>query len=260
MIKIISWNVNSIRSRMAILEQLISEQTPDVLLLQETKCLDEKFPHLELDSFGYNIACHGQKSYNGVAIMTKGPIEDVTKGLPNFDDEQARYLECVTTINNAAIRVASVYVPNGSEVGSDKFHYKLAFLEALKQHLANNLKYQEIGLFCGDYNVAPEEIDVYDPNYLEGSIGFNMLERKAIRSIINSGYYDLFRHKHHNLQQFSWWDYRASSLQNDRGMRIDYALGTPEATAKLHDLQILKQYRDLNKTSDHAPILCELNL
>lgn len=259
MLKIINWNVNSVRSRMPILNLLIKEHQPDVIMLQETKCTNENFPHLELESYGYNIATHGQKSYNGVAIMSKGPIEDVSCSIPNFEDDSARYIECITTIDNLTFRVASVYVPNGSDISSDKFVYKLDFIKALNEHLKTIIKFEEVILIGGDYNVATENIDVYDSNHLEGSIGFNIEERKLIRSILNNGYYDTFRYKYQDSQQFSWWDYRSKSFANNLGMRIDYILASPEAIAFLNDAQILKKYRELSKTSDHAPVLCTLD-
>ncbi len=259
MIKIINWNLNSIKPRMPILEQVIADHSPDALLFQETKCTNDNFPLMELESLGYNIALHGQKTFNGVAILSKSPIEDITRGIPGFEDEQARYIECVTTIKGLTMRLASVYVPNGQEVGSDKFTYKLAFMKALRSHLKEIKKFEEVFIIGGDYNVAPEDIDVYDPKKLDGAIGFNIEERKLLRSILSDGFYDSFRIKHPDTQEFSWWDYRGRSLSGNEGMRIDHMLLSPEATDKLFDSKILKQYRSLEKPSDHAPLLCEFH-
>lgn len=260
MTKIICWNVNSVNSRLQNLIHFINEENPDILLLQELKCLPEKFPTLELEDLGYNCLINGQKTYNGVAILSKGPIEDATINIPNFKDEQARYIECITTINNKAIRVASVYVPNGQEVGSEKFSYKLSFMEALNDHLKSLLSYQEVLAIGGDFNVAPYEIDVHDPKALDGTVGFHIEERKRIHSLMNLGLYDSFRCKHPTSNEFSWWDYRAGSLQNNRGMRIDQIYLSPECMDLLSDATIYKSERLKEKTSDHAPIGCSLAL
>ncbi|MCE2993888.1 MAG: exodeoxyribonuclease III [Alphaproteobacteria bacterium] len=260
MAQIVCWNLNSVNSRLPNLLNFLTQERPDVLLLQEIKCLHEKFPNLELEDLGYNCVINGQKTYNGVAILSKGPIEDSTINLPNFTDAQARYIECVTTINNKAIRVASVYVPNGQEVGSDKFAYKLEFMEALNNHLQSVLSYQEVFAIGGDFNVAPYEIDVHDPKALDGTVGFHIEERKRIHSLMNLGLYDSFRCKHPNSNEFSWWDYRAGSLQNNRGMRIDQIYLSPEGMDVLSDATIYKSERLNHKTSDHAPIGCVLSV
>ncbi len=244
---------------MSILESVIADCSPDVILLQEIKCTDDKFPYMELESLGYNISVHGQKSYNGVAIMSKSPMEDVVRGIPEFDDDHSRYIECVTTIRGLTMRVGSVYVPNGQDAKSEKFTYKLEFFKALRTHFQNMRKHEEVFLIGGDYNVAPEAIDVYDSKKLDGRIGFHIEERKALRSIISDGFYDSFRTKHPNSQEFSWWDYRRQGLAADEGMRIDHILTSPEATDRLFDSKILKQYRIVEKASDHTPVVCELH-
>lgn len=256
--KIISWNVNSLKMRLPILEKLVAEEKPDVILLQEVKCMTDAFPYLEVEGLGYNVAVHGQKTFNGVAILSRSPIEDVTKGIPGFEDEQARYIECFTNVGNIGVRVASVYVPNGQSVGSDKFEYKLKFMNALHSHMNNMLKYEEAYVVAGDINIAPEDIDVYDPKKMDGEIGFHIEERKALRGVFDLGFYDAFRIKHPEKQEFSWWDYRGRSLAANEGLRIDNILLSPEATDMLSDAHILKSYRMLEKTSDHAPISCEL--
>jgi exodeoxyribonuclease-3 len=255
MIKIISWNVNSIRSRLEHLLRFVDEQAPDVLLLQETKCIDHKFPHEFLDHLGYNMIVHGEKSYNGVAIMSKGPIEDVRRGLPGDEsDTQARYLEAVTTIDNHVLRVASVYVPNGQSVGSDKFHYKLRFLERMTQYAETWRHSHEMVLIGGDYNVAPEEIDVYNPKHLDGSIGFHPVERQAIRGLMATNMMDAYRIMHPNNQVFSWWDYRSGGWQHNRGMRIDYILASPSVCDHLVDAGVYDGVRGWKTPSDHAPV------
>lgn len=258
--KIVSWNVNSIKSRYSAVISFLEKYNPDVVLFQEIKCETEKFPSLEVQGLGYNIAVYGQKTFNGVAILSKYPIEDVVRGLPTLpDDTQARYIECITYIDKLPVRVASVYVPNGQEVGSEKFNYKLRFFEALSQHLEGLLSYEEITVVGGDFNVAPEEIDAYDPKSLGGAICFNIEERKQFRKILKAGYDDSFRVKNPNTQEFSWWDYRGNSLSNNHGLRIDQILTSPEATDKIKEAGIYKEIRSIEKASDHAPIYLSLN-
>jgi exodeoxyribonuclease III len=254
--KIVSWNVNSIRSRFPVFIDFLGKYDPDIILLQEIKCETEKFPSLDIQGLGYNVAIYGQKTFNGVAILSKSPIEDIIRGVPGeFKDDQARYIECITYINGSAIRVASVYVPNGQDIDSEKFFYKLKFLERLSRHLENLLSYEEISVIGGDFNVAPEEIDVYDPDLLKGRICFNIKERKLFREILKAGYYDSFRIKHPGIQEFSWWDYRGNSFLNNHGLRIDHIIASPEAADKIVDAGVYKDIRKMEKTSDHAPIV-----
>jgi exodeoxyribonuclease-3 len=259
MLNIVCWNINSIRSRLEQLFLLIQNENPDVILLQEIKCTKENFPFLEIEDLGYNCYVYGQKSYNGVAILSKYNCDDVVCGIPGFEDEQARYIEAVISVFGGAIRIASVYVPNGQSIGSDKFEYKLNFLNALSGHLKNLYNLQESALIAGDYNIAPDGMDVYDVEKLTGTIGFHHTERERLNSIINVGFYDAFRVKYPNKIEFSWWDYRASSVANNLGMRIDLVLTSPEAMDMVQDIEILKRYREMPKPSDHAPILVSLN-
>ena len=258
MIKIVCWNVNSVKIRLSILDELVRTENPDIILLQELKCETEKFPEMEISDLGYNTAVYGQKSYNGVAILSRSPLEDVKRGLSNFEDAQARYIEAFTSIKGVGLRVASVYVPNGQEVGCDKWSYKLNFFEALIKETQTNLALEENFIIGGDFNVAPFDIDVYDPKYLDGSVGFHQKEREKIRSLMSLGMYDSFREKHEGVKEFSWWDYRAGSFQNDKGMRIDQIYTSPEATDILTEAGVLKRYRGIEKTSDHAPIFVTL--
>ena len=258
---IVSWNINSARSHLALLIKFLEEYKPEVLLLQEIKCLEENFPKLELEDLGYNIAIHGQKTYNGVAILSKGKLEDVQKNLPNDSDDQSRYIEAVTYINNKSLRVASVYVPNGQEVGSDKFQYKLQFFDKLTKHLKQVAQWEELLLVGGDYNVAPNNIDVYSPADLEGSVCFHPTERKLFKELLNEcNLHDAYRVQHPQKAEFSWWDYRAGSWQQNHGLRIDQFLASPEAMDKLTASGIYKEVRGWEKTSDHAPIFCRLGL
>ena len=258
---IATWNVNSIRTRVEHLKKWVAERNPHIILLQELKCQEETFPHEELDSLGYNVAMLGQKSYNGVAILSKSPLEDVVYGLPTYkEDEQARYIEAVID----GVRVASVYVPNGQEVGSEKFTYKMTFLQALKEHAQTLLKYNEPLVIGGDYNIAPFVSDGHNPeNFKKDRILCSLQEREVMRSLYNEGFIDGFRLKYpdtlpnnHNL--FSWWDYRSGSYGNNKGYRIDHLLCSPQAADRFKDTGIDHEIRGEPKPSDHAPVWIDI--
>lgn len=275
-IKIASFNVNSVKARLPRLLEWLKNSQPDVVLLQELKCLEADFPFEALFDAGYNAAVAGQKSYNGVAILSKFKIEDVVKSLPTLNgeiDEQARYIEGVISIGKKAIRVASVYVPNGGGdllpnetlENSKKFTYKLDFFERLKAHFSKLLELDEIQIFGGDYNVAVEEIDVFDPKSLQGTVCFHPLERQKFRAILNLGLVDSYREANNSSNQnssgFTWWDYRGGSWQHNKGLRIDYLLSSSEAADKILSVEVEdKGVRDQEKASDHCPVIINLNL
>ena len=268
-VKIASFNVNSIKARLPNFLLWLKESKPDIVLLQELKCIEENFPFEQIMDAGYNAAVLGQKTYNGVAIISKFKIEDVVKGIPNFEDEQARYIEAVIPIEDQAIRVSSIYLPNGGgEIGdgetletTKKFQYKMNFFDALKNHFENILNYKEIQIFGGDYNVGVEEVDVYDPKSLKNTVCFHDLERQNFRSILNLGLIDSFRAKNNQTQAFSWWDYRGGSWQHNKGMRIDYLLTSPQASDIITNATIEdKGVRDKEKASDHCPVCVEIEL
>lgn len=256
--KIATWNVNSLRTRLSHLLQFMADYSPDIILLQELKLEEDKLPRMEIEDAGYNIVMLGQKTYNGVAILSKTPLEDVKCGL--YEDAQARYIEAVTYFNGNAIRVASVYVPNGQEVDSDKFYYKLEFMQHLQKHMEELLSLKEILIVGGDYNIAPEVNDVYDSEKLAGSVCFEIRERRAIREILNLGYYDAFRVLNPDIHAYSWWDYRGGDFERDHGLRIDHLLTSPEAIDILHNCEIVKTMRSLEKPSDHAPVMAWFNM
>lgn len=271
-IKIATFNVNSIRARLPNLLEWLKNSNPDVVLLQELKCVEENFPFDELLDSGYNCAVSGQKSYNGVAILSKFKIEDVVKELPILDgevDEQARYVEAVIPIEDKAIRVSSIYVPNGGgEIAagetletSKKFLYKMEFFNRLKAHFENLLQYDEIQIFGGDFNVGAEENDVFDPKSLEGTVCFHPQEREKFRSLLNLGLIDSYRAANLNHQAFTWWDYRGGGWQHNKGLRIDYLLTSPQAADKIILASIEdKGVRDQEKASDHCPAIVELEI
>lgn len=260
MTTIATWNINSIKSRLPhLLSYLKGDMAPDVLLLQELKCQTDAFPYMEIEDAGYNVAVHGQKTYNGVAILSKYPLDDVVKQLPGDEtDEQARYIEAVVSLDGYAMRVASVYVPNGQEPGSDKFAYKLRFFDRLYAHAATLLTYEEILVIGGDYNVAPAPVDVFDAKALDGTTCYHPEERKKFRALESLGLTDVYRTANDNIQKFSWWDYRAGAWEQNKGMRIDHLLASPEAADRITGCDIYLEPRKLEKPSDHTPVWCTL--
>lgn len=259
MINVITWNVNSINVRKEQLLSLLSNHKPDVVLLQETKCEDHKFPHEEIEDLGYNIKTHGQKTFNGVAILSLFPIDESTTHLENNPlPEHARYIEAVLSLPNSAIRVASVYVPNGEDMDSLKLQQKFDFYDALYKHAQNLLKFEEKLFIGGDFNVAPEEIDSYNPVATENSILFHISVRKKFRELLNLGLKSAYRTLYPNESQFTWWDYRQGSWQRNKGMMIDHILLSPEALDCLAESEVLDSFRANTKPSDHAPVSCSI--
>ncbi|WP_032113803.1 exodeoxyribonuclease III [Candidatus Paracaedibacter symbiosus] len=251
--KIVTWNLNSIRARLERFTEWLAENSPDVLLLQETKCEEHAFPKEAIEDLGYNVVIHGQKTFNGVAILSKYPIEDLQCGLPTYtEDPQARYIEAVTN----GVRVASVYIPNGQDVGTEKYAYKLSFLERLRQHLAHTLQYEEAFVIGGDYNIAPTDLDVADPKAWHEEILCSTAERKAFNALLNLGYRDAFRIDHPAEKIYSWWDYRSQAWPKNEGLRIDHLLLSPQATDRLEITGIDRTPRGKEKASDHAPVWC----
>lgn len=254
--KIATWNVNSIKARLPrVLDWLGSNQAPDVALLQETKVVDDGFPTLEIEDLGYNIAVHGQKSYNGVAILSKRPIEDVMRGLPGDDgDEQARYIEATI----GTVRVASIYLPNGNPVDSEKFPYKLAWMERLIARARELLEQEETFVYGGDYNVCPEDRDCYDPVGFANDALCRPESRSRFRQLVYLGLTEAYRALHPDLVSYSYWDYTGGAWQKDHGLRIDHLLLSPQAADRLTACDIDRTPRGKERPSDHTPVWCEL--
>ncbi len=256
MLKVATWNVNSIRSRTEHLQFFLLDVAPDIMLLQETKCENYQFPYAAFTNFPYNIEIHGQKSYNGVAIFSKFPIDEVKTDFPgNPCSDEARFIEisCQTPVGYS--RIICLYVPNGGEEASDKFIKKLHFYDAIIDYLEKLKSIDENLIIGGDFNVAPFDIDVYSPSDLQNSTCFTLDERKKMRALLNVGYEDLYRLKNHQIKEFSWWDYRAGAFQKNIGLRIDMILGNKNAAIKLSDCYIGKTFREREKPSDHAPVV-----
>jgi exodeoxyribonuclease III len=261
MVKIATWNINSVRTRLESLVNWLRTTNPDIVLLQELKCQEGQFPYQQIEDLGYNIAISGQKSYNGVAILSKYIMEDIVTDFPhNPNSSEARYIEAVISTKPSITRVASIYVPNGQELGCEKFSYKLKFLDALYEHAKNLYKNEEIIVLGGDYNVAPFDIDVYDHKLLKGSVCFNIEEQIRFRKLLNCGYTDIYRKLNTKTTEFSWWDYRAGSWQHNKGMRIDHLLLSPEAADLAKKCYIDKHIRGESRSSDHAPVVVELDI
>ncbi|MEJ0009214.1 MAG: exodeoxyribonuclease III [Alphaproteobacteria bacterium] len=260
-VSIATFNINSIKARLPNLLAWLDAKPVDILLLQELKCEDAAFPALELEDRGYNLAVYGQKTYNGVAICSKFPLDDVVRGLGGDEtDDHARYIEAVASVPGGAIRVASAYVPNGQDPESDKFAYKLRFLDRLRAHWTRQLKYHEAAALGGDFNCAPEPLDVYDPRRSEGAICFNMEERWRLRALMDLGLYDAFRVTQPEKKQFSWWDYRAGAYEHGIGLRIDHILLSAPAVDALQSCEIDEAPRKQERPSDHTPVIATLEI
>lgn len=258
---IATWNVNSVNARLENIKRFLDIKNPDILLLQELKSTEQNFPFDFFYDAGYNVKTFCQKSYNGVAILSKYLIEDTLVGLPGLSEEfqqEARYIEAFIYAEQIPIRLASIYVPNGAEVDSSKFAFKLEFLKALLIHVEKMLQSEDNILLGGDFNVAPEPIDVYDPVALSDHIGFHIKERMALRSILNLGMFDAFRTMHQHSQMFSWWDYRSSSVSRDKGMRIDHLLVSAKIIDIIQEVEMFKEARSWGRPSDHIPVLCKI--
>lgn len=253
--KIATWNVNSIGMRLPHLLRWLSEQQPDVMLLQELKCVDEKFPLAEIEAAGYRAAVHGQKSWNGVAILSKHPIEDVMRGLPRDDsDEQSRYIEA--TVNG--LRVASIYLPNGNPVDTEKYPYKLRWMDRLAAHARDLLQTEMPVILGGDYNIIPEAKDCHDPAVWAGDALFLPESRRHFRSILNLGFTEAFRALNDNAGEYTFWDYQAGAWPRNHGIRIDHFLLSPQAADRLAACEIDREPRSREKASDHVPVTVTL--
>ena len=257
-LSIATWNVNSVKARLTILLDWLRENRPDILLLQELKCVEEAFPRDAVAELGYESAVFGQKSYNGVAILSRHPLEEVRRGLPGEEeDEQARYIEA----RSAGLRVASIYLPNGNPVGSEKFAYKIRWLERLRRHASTLLEGDDPVALGGDYNVIPEERDCYDPAAWADDALFRPESRRGFRALLYLGYYDAFRALHpEDRNAYTYWDYQGGAFQLDRGIRIDHILLSPPAVDRLAEAVIDRKPRGRPKASDHTPLVVTLDL
>lgn len=254
--KIATWNINSVKMRLELLLEFIKEANPDILLLQELKCETEKFPYAELSHLPYNFYINGQKSYNGVAILSKFPADEITYDLPNSPcAEQSRFIEITLQTSIGFCRIISLYAPNGGLVNSDNFKMKLKFYDELTNYLESKKSFDEKLIIGGDFNIAPFDIDVYSPANLADSTCFTIDEKQKFRTILNLGFEDLYRLHHPHKHEFSWWDYRAGSFEHNKGMRIDMILASSNASHIFQDCYMDYHMRAKGKPSDHIPII-----
>ena len=254
-LKIATWNVNSILARLPTALKVFEAVGADIWCLQEIKCEDGRFPRFEFEALGYNIETLGQKSYNGVAVLSKHRIEECVRGVPGLDHDQARYLECVIAAPGGPLRVASIYAPNGNPPDTDKFKLKLDFMAALNTHARDLLKLEERTILAGDYNVIPREVDCWDPRAWEGDALFKSESRGAYRTLVNLGYADAYMQTDAAAHKYTFWDYQAGAWAKDHGIRIDHLLLSPHAADRLGSVEIFKQARAMEKASDHVPVV-----
>ena len=254
--KLATWNVNSIRARLERLLAWLAKQQPDVLCLQELKVKDEDFPFEALRAAGWQAVAHGQPTYNGVAILSRQPLADVRRGLDDeVDDLQAR----LVSARVGGLTVLSAYVPNGHEVGSDKWDYKLAWLKRLRRHLEKHHRPDEALALCGDFNVAPEARDVCDPAGWEPTVLYHPQARAALAELAAWGLQDAFRLHHQAGGLYSWWDYRRLAFPKNQGLRIDHVLLTAPLARRCRAAHIDRDERKGQQPSDHAPVVVELD-
>ena len=262
--RIATWNVNSVNARLPTVLAWLDAARPDVVGLQEIKCLDEKFPREAFEDLGYNVETHGQKSYNGVALLSKYPLSELRRGLPGVDAsgheaeaEQARYIEALIEASRP-VRIGCLYLPNGNPVGTSKFAYKLAWFDRLQAHARALLAEEEAFTLCGDYNVIPTPDDARNPSAWVGDALFQPESQAAFRALRHLGLYDAGELGRQPPGTYTFWDYQAGAWQRDHGIRIDFHLLSPQAADRFRGVETHRDARDMDKPSDHVPVVVEL--
>lgn len=253
--KLATWNVNSLKVRLPHLTDWLAKTQPDIVCLQELKLEDAKFPRAELEAAGYQAAFSGQKTYNGVAILARGALSDVSAGIPGFADEQKRVIAATV----GGVRSVCVYCPNGQAVGSEKYDYKLRWFAALQEYLVAEMARHSQLAVAGDFNVAPEDRDVHDPKAWEGQVHVSEPERTAWRALLGLGLKDAFRLFEQPEKIYSWWDYRMMGFRRNAGLRIDQILVSPALAQRCTACTVDKEPRKLDRPSDHAPVIAEFS-
>lgn len=256
MLRLATWNVNSLRVRLPHVLQWLESEKPDVLALQETKLTDDNFPVEAINDAGYHVSFSGQKTYNGVATLSKITAANVITDFPGFEDPQRRIL--CTTIDN--VTILNLYIPNGSEVDSDKYRYKLEWLSHLQKFTESLVNQYEYVVLLGDFNIAPEDRDVHDPQAWQGKVLVSAPEREAFQRLLKNSLVDCFRMFAQEENSFSWWDYRAAGFQRNLGLRIDHILATDTLAELCSACRIDKYPRTLERPSDHTPVIAEFDL
>ena len=259
--RIATWNINSIRQRLDHLQAWLKGREPDIVCLQEIKCVDDAFPRENFESLGYNVAVHGQKTFNGVALLSKLPFDEVAPGLiGDKEDVQARFLEALVSTKTGVLRVVSLYLPNGNPPASEKYFYKLKWMDRLIAFSLERLKLEEPMLLAGDYNVIPAAVDARNPAAWVNDALFLPQTREKFRALINLGLTDALRAGSESDDLFTFWDYQAGAFQKNNGIRIDHLLLSPQATDSLVDAGIDRHVRGWDKPSDHAPVYVDLSI
>jgi exodeoxyribonuclease-3 len=259
--RIATWNVNSVKQRIEHLAAWLKEAEPDVVCLQEIKCMDEAFPVLEIEAAGYNVAVHGQKTFNGVAILSKHRFDEVIRGLPGDENDlQSRYIEAVISTPGGVVRAASIYLPNGNPLGTEKFPYKLGWMNRLIDHTRKLLEYEEPLVLAGDYNVIPTPRDARNPDAWVEDALFRPESRGRFRELLALGLTDALRACDPDGEVYTFWDYQAGAWQRNNGIRIDHLLMSPQAADRLRDCRAVKHVRGWDKPSDHVPVYADLAL
>ncbi|HEY5127777.1 MAG TPA: exodeoxyribonuclease III [Bradyrhizobium sp.] len=259
--RIATWNVNSIRQRMDSLQAWLAERKPDIVCLQEIKCVDEAFPREPLEALGYNVAVHGQKTFNGVALLSKLPFDEVAPGLIGDDgDVQARFLEALVSTKNGVVRVVSLYLPNGNPPDTKKYTYKLKWMDRLIAFSHERLKLEEPFVLAGDYNVIPTPADARHPAAWSKDALFLPQTREKFRALLNLGLTDAIRASSDASDLYTFWDYQAGAWAKDDGIRIDHLLLSPQATDRLMTAGIDRHVRGWDKPSDHVPVYVDLDI
>ena len=259
--RIATWNVNSIKQRVENLSAWLRERQPDIVCLQETKTQDESFPREPFEALGYNVAVHGQKTFNGVAILSKLAFDEVTPRLPGDpEDDHARFIEAVVSTEGGALRVASIYLPNGNPPDTPKYDYKIKWMKRLFDYSRERLLLEQPLVLGGDYNVIPTEADVHDPNLWVGDALFLPTTRQRFRALTHLGLVDALRATTDDPGLYTFWDYQAGAWQKNNGIRIDHLMLSPEAADRLASASIEKHVRAWEKPSDHVPVAVELSL
>ena len=258
--RIATWNVNSVRQRIEHLVTWLKECAPDVVCLQEIKCTDDAFPRLEIEELGYNVVTHGQKTFNGVALLSKLPFDESKSGLPGDDaDDHARFLEGVVTLKSGVLRIACLYLPNGNPADSDKYPYKLKWMSRLLEYSKERLKTEEPLILAGDFNVIPTVDDVYNPPAWVGDALFRPETRESFQTLLGLGLTDALRAVNDAPGQYTFWDYQAGAWQRDAGLRIDHALLSPALAERLVAAAPDREERGRAQPSDHVPVVIELH-
>ncbi len=257
--RIATWNVNSIKQRMDSLLAWLEERAPDIVCLQETKCVDDAFPREPIEALGYNVAIHGQKTFNGVAILSKLPFDEVTPRLPgDAEDDHARFIEAQISAGGGAVRIASLYLPNGNPVGTEKYSYKLKWMDRLLRYARERLALEEPLVLAGDYNIIPAGRDARDPAAWTRDALFLPQSRAKFQALVNLGLTDALRATADEDGIYTFWDYQAGAWQKNNGIRIDHLLLSPQAADRLVGAGIDKHVRAWEKPSDHVPVYVDL--